>query len=115
MDARRDFRHIDSRSARVILVEAGPRVLAAFSESSSRYAARSLAALGVDLRLGSTVTSCDAEGVVVGGRRIASGTVLWAAGVRASRAGEWLSAETIARAECGSVPISPCPAIRRCS
>ena len=68
----RDFRHIDSRSARVILVEAGPRVLAAFSESSSRYAARSLAALGVDLRLGSTVTSCDAEGVVVGGQRIAS-------------------------------------------
>ena len=90
----RDFRHIDSRSARVILVEAGPRVLATFSESSSRYAARSLAALGVDLRLGNSVTCCDAEGVVVGGQRIASGTVLWAAGVRASRAGEWLGADT---------------------
>jgi NADH dehydrogenase len=90
----RDFRRIDSRSARVILVEAGPRVLAAFSEASSRYAEKSLAALGVELRLGHSVTACDRDGVVAGGERIPSATVLWAAGVRASRAGEWLGADT---------------------
>ena len=90
----RDFRRIDSRSARVILAEAGPRVLAAFSAESSAYALRSLGKLGVEVRLGSPVTVCDADGVELAGERIRSATVLWAAGVRASPAGRWLGAAT---------------------
>lgn len=90
----RDFRRIDPRSARVLLIEAGPRVLSSFSESSSAYALESLTALGVDVRLGHGVTDCDADGVIVDGRRIRSATVLWAAGVRASGAGRWLGAAT---------------------
>lgn len=89
-----DFRRIDSRSARIILVEAGERVLPAFSSKSSDYAEMALARLGVEILLGAPVTECDADGVVVAGQRIPTATVLWAAGVAASPAGEWLSAET---------------------
>ncbi len=90
----RDFRRIDSRSAHVVLVEAGPRILSAFTEASSAYALRSLEKLGVDVRLEHRVSACDAEGVIVNGARLPSATVLWAAGVRASRAGRWLGAAT---------------------
>jgi NADH:ubiquinone reductase (H+-translocating) len=90
----RDFRRIDSRSAHVILIEAGSRVLSSFSEASSTYAHRSLEALGVDVRLGHSVSACDADGVVASGSRVRSATVLWAAGVRASRAGQWVGAAT---------------------
>lgn len=89
-----DFRRIDSRSARVMLVEAGPRVLPAFSEKLSSYAHRALAELGVELMLGKPVTACDADGVIVGDQRIPSSTVLWAAGVSASPANIWLGAES---------------------
>ncbi len=89
-----DFRTIDPRSARVILVEAGPRLLPAFDARLSEKARQSLEGLGVDVRLSATVTDCDAAGVRMGPERIESRTVIWAAGVRASRAGKWLAAET---------------------
>ncbi len=89
-----DFRRIDSRSARIMLVEAGPRVLPAFSEKLSEYARKALGKLGVEVMLGQAVTHCDAAGVVVGGKAIPAATVLWAAGVAASPAGAWLNAET---------------------
>lgn len=90
----RDFRRIDPRAARVVLVEAGPRLLAAFDPRLSARAARALARLGVELRLGAPVTGCDAEGVTVAGQRIPAGMVVWGAGVAASPAGRWLGAET---------------------
>jgi NADH dehydrogenase len=89
-----DFRRIDSRSARIILVEAGPRVLPAFSGQLSDYAQKALQKLGVEVRLGQAVTHCDATGVVVGREHIPAATVLWAAGVAASPAGAWIEAET---------------------
>ena len=87
-----DFRNIDTRKARVVLIEAGPRVLAGFPEDLSAYAQRSLEKLGVEVMLGEAVTECSAEGVVYGGKRLAARTLIWAAGVRASRAAEWLKA-----------------------
>jgi NADH dehydrogenase len=89
-----DFRRIDPRSAKVVLVEAGPRVLAAFAERQSEYAQRALEKLGVEVRMGVAVTGCDAGGVWLGGERIASATVIWAAGVAATPAGRWLAAPT---------------------
>jgi NADH:quinone reductase (non-electrogenic) len=88
----RDFRHIDTRKARVVLIEAGPRVLAGFPDDLSAYAQKSLEQLGVDVMLGEPVTECSADGVVYGGKKLAARTIVWAAGVRASRAAEWLSA-----------------------
>ena len=87
-----DFRNIDTRKARVVLIEAGPRVLAGFPEDLSAYAQRSLEKLGVEVMLGEAVTECSAEGVIYGGKRLAARTLIWAAGVRASRAAEWLKA-----------------------
>ncbi|MFT3734650.1 MAG: NAD(P)/FAD-dependent oxidoreductase [Rhodocyclaceae bacterium] len=88
-----DFRRIDPRQARIILIEASPRVLATFPESLSAAAANSLQKLGVEVRLGKAVTQCDAQGVEVGGERINAATVVWAAGVQASAASSWLSAD----------------------
>src|SRR5689334_1008616 len=87
-----DFRNIDTRKARVVLIEAGPRVLAGFPEDLSAYAQRSLEKLGVEVMLGEAVTECSADGVVYGGKRLGARTLIWAAGVRASRAAEWLKA-----------------------
>jgi NADH dehydrogenase FAD-containing subunit len=87
-----DFRDIHPPEARVILVEAGPRVLPAFPERSSAAAQRALERLGVEVRVGKPVTVCDAEGVVVGGERIEARSILWAAGVAASPAARWLEA-----------------------
>ena len=81
---KREFRRIDPRQARVLLLEAGPRVLSSFPESLSAKAQLQLAKLGVEVRTGSAVTSIDAESVTLGDERIATRTVLWAAGVAAS-------------------------------
>lgn len=89
----RDFRHIDPGRARIILVEAAPRLLLSFPESLSEKARRSLERLGVEVRLGRPVTACDADGVMVGEERIDAATVIWAAGVAASPAARWLKAE----------------------
>ena len=87
---RRDFRHIDTREARVVLVEAGPRILAAFTEDLSAYAERALARLGVEVRTGHAVSQCSADGIELGGEFLPAATILWAAGVAASPAAEWL-------------------------
>src|SRR6201987_562126 len=88
----RDFRRIDTRKAHVVLIEAGPRVLAGFPDDLSAYAQKSLEQLGVEVMLGEPVTECSADGVVYGGKRLEARTIIWAAGVRASRAAEWLDA-----------------------
>jgi NADH dehydrogenase len=87
-----EFRNIDTGGARVVLIEAGPRVLGAFPDDLSDYARRSLEGLGVEVRLGQAVTDCNAEGVALGGEHLAARTILWAAGVRASPAAEWMGA-----------------------
>lgn len=89
----RDFRRVNPRRARILLVEAGPRVLPTFLEEHSRYACRVLEKLGVEVRLGEAVTECDELGVKLGDERIAAGTVIWAAGVRASGVARWLDSD----------------------
>ncbi len=89
-----DFRSIDPRGARIILVEAAPRVLTPFTEKLSGTARRSLEQLGVEVRLGAAVTDCSCEGVLLGSDFIPARTIIWAAGVMASPAGRWLGAET---------------------
>ena len=79
-----DFRHIDPRQARVVLVEAGPRVLPSYTAKSSGHAESELRRRGVEVRTGAAVTGVDASGVNVGTDRIESATILWAAGVAAS-------------------------------
>ena len=104
-----DFRNIDPHQARVILIEANPRVLVGFPESLSRAAQQALERLGVEVRLGKSATICDECGVVIAaapragaragnfgadaGERIEARTILWAAGVAASPAAKWLGAE----------------------
>jgi NADH dehydrogenase len=88
----KDFRHIDTRKARVVLIEAGNRVLAGFPDDLSDYALASLQRLGVEVMFGAPVTDCSADGVVYGGNKLEARTIIWAAGVRASRAAEWLNA-----------------------
>jgi NADH:ubiquinone reductase (H+-translocating) len=85
-----DFRSIDSRCARIILIEAGPRLLAPFAPSLSEAARRSLEHLGVEVRLETAVTDCDCSRVSLGQERIETRTIMWAAGVKASPAAEWL-------------------------
>jgi NADH dehydrogenase len=87
-----DFRNIDTHKTRVVLIEAGARVLAGFPDDLSAYAQRSLADIGVEVILGQAVTECSADGVVFGGKPLQAKTLIWAAGVRASRAAEWLHA-----------------------
>jgi NADH dehydrogenase len=88
----RDFRRIDPRNSRIILIEAGPRLLPTFSEKHSDYARDSLTAMGVDVMTSSPVTHCDAQGVeLANGKRIEAGTIIWAAGVVASGASTWRS------------------------
>jgi NADH dehydrogenase len=89
-----DFRRIDPCMARVILIEAGPRLLPPFPEKLSAKASQALGKLGVEVMLGHAVTACDGEGVVVDGQRIGARTVIWAAGVMASPAAKWLGVES---------------------
>jgi NADH dehydrogenase len=87
-----EFRRIDPSSARVQLIEAGPRVLASFPESLSAKAAAQLSGLGVELLTGAPVQRIDADGYERAGERVAARTVLWAAGVAASPLGRLLGA-----------------------
>ncbi|OEC98079.1 MULTISPECIES: NAD(P)/FAD-dependent oxidoreductase [unclassified Rhizobium] len=86
----KEFRNIDTRKAKIILVEAGPRVLPAFAQELSDYAHKELELLGVDVRFGRPVTSCTAEGVTIGDAFVPCRTIVWAAGVEASPAAKWL-------------------------
>jgi len=88
----RDFRHFDPRSARVILLEAGPSVLAAFPAQLRDAARRDLERIGVEVRTSTPVTRIAAGQVDAGGEAIAAGTILWAAGVAASPLGRSLGA-----------------------
>jgi NADH:ubiquinone reductase (H+-translocating) len=99
-----DFRSIDPRCARIILIEAGPRLLAPFDPALSEAARRSLEQLGVEVRLGSGVTDCDCSGVSLGEERLQTRTIVWAAGVKASPAAEWLAAD---RDRAGRVKVAP--------
>lgn len=85
-----EFRHIDPASARVRLVEAGPRVLAAFPEDLSAQAKRQLEKLGVEVSLGTPVKDITADGYVLGDAFVPAKTVVWAAGVAASPLGAML-------------------------
>lgn len=89
-----EFRRIDTRRARVVLVEAGPRILPAFSDDLSAYALRELDKLGVEVRTGTPVTDCTDFGVMIGDEFLPSRTLVWAAGVQASPAAGWLGIES---------------------
>ena len=91
---KRDFRRVDPRSARIILLDAGQRPLGTFAPELSRAALNRLRKLGVEVMLGKAVELIDGEGVIVAGERIASKTVIWTAGVAPSPAGKWLNVET---------------------
>ena len=89
-----EFRRIDPASARIVLVDAGPRILAAYSETLARKTQHYLTRMGVEIRTGARVEHVDEDGVVVNGERVRSRCVFWTAGVDASPAGTWLGAET---------------------
>jgi NADH:quinone reductase (non-electrogenic) len=100
-----DFRRIDPTRTRILLIEAGDRVLASFPPELSEKAVRQLEGLGVEVMLRNAVTACDAEGLTLsGGERILTSSIVWAAGVMASPAAKWLG-EASDRA--GRVPIGP--------
>ncbi|MBU3028648.1 NAD(P)/FAD-dependent oxidoreductase [Paracoccus marinaquae] len=88
-----EFRHIDTRKSRIMLIEAGPRILSAFPQGLSDYAAHSLGRHGVEVRTGIPVTAVSEDGIVLGDQPIPARTVIWAAGVQASPAAEWLGVE----------------------
>jgi NADH dehydrogenase len=88
-----DFRRIDPRQSRILLIEAGPRILPAFPPKLSDYARQALERAGVEIRTSAPVTRCDDHGVALGEERIEAATVIWAAGVAASPAAQWLGAE----------------------
>lgn len=107
-----DFRNIDLRKARIVLVQSGPRLLPAFSERHSAYAARALEGQGVEVRLGARVTDVDATGVTVGDERIEAATVLWCTGVEGAPVARTLGANvepngTVAVLDDFSVPGHP--------
>ncbi len=87
-----DFRRIDPRAARIVLIEAGPRLLPTFTEDQSDYAQAALIRGGVEIKTGTRVIQCDANGVDTDSGRIDAGTMIWAAGVMASPAARWLGA-----------------------
>ncbi len=89
----RDFRRIDPKLARIVLVEAGPRILPMFSPALASRAARDLEALGVQVWTESLVTDLDATGVSIGSERVEARTILWAAGVEASPLNRQLGGE----------------------
>jgi NADH dehydrogenase len=99
-----DFRSIDPRDARILLIEAGPRLLPAMAESLSLKARRSLEKLGVEVRLGQAVTDCTAAGLRIGQEQVPARTLVWAAGVAASPAAKWLGAD---RDRAGRVKVEP--------
>lgn len=90
---RGEFRNIDPSEAKVVLFEAGDRILSAFKPELSDYAKRALEKLGVTIQLGHPVTSCTADGITYDSKFLPAKTIIWAAGVAASPAAQWLGAE----------------------
>ena len=101
---RHDFRHIRPEDARVVLIEAGPRVLPNFAPAMSAYADKALGELGVEVSLGKAVTAVHADSVEYGGATLKAGTIIWAAGVLASPAAKWLG---VAADRAGRVKVNP--------
>ncbi|WP_236033442.1 NAD(P)/FAD-dependent oxidoreductase [Belnapia mucosa] len=100
----REFRQVDPAMARIVLIEAGPRILPTLPEELSRVALRSLERMGVQVLTGTRVTRCTADGVECGEERIGASTIVWAAGVVASPAGAWIGAE---RDRAGRIQVGP--------
>jgi NADH dehydrogenase/putative oxidoreductase len=100
----KEFRRFDPATARILLVQAGPRLLPTFPEALSAETRRALENLGVEVLLESRVEAIDEAGVRVGGKRIPARTVLWAAGVVASPAARWLGVEAD---NAGRVKVAP--------
>lgn len=88
----RDFRRIDPRAARVILVEAGPRLLTAFPESLSAYTLKALTEIGVEVRLNTKVEAIEAEAVLTAAGRIDCSVIVWGAGIKAAAGAAWVGA-----------------------
>jgi NADH dehydrogenase len=99
-----EFRNINPRSARVILVEGGERLLGQFPEELAQYAQRTLEQLGVEIWLKRRVTGMDEEGVQVDGEAVPAGTIVWGAGVTATPAAQWLG---ISADRGGRIPVNP--------
>jgi NADH dehydrogenase len=104
MALKRDFRHIDPRSARILLYEAQPRLLATYPQNLSLDAQRHLESLGVELHTNTRVTAIDSSGIVAGGQTIPTATVIWGAGVIASPAALWLG---VASDASGRINVNP--------
>jgi len=101
---RGNFRRIDPAKTSIVLLEGGNRILPTFAESLSRKAARRLEKLGVKVLTGTKVENVDEQGVIAGGKRIASATVLWTAGVTASPVVRTLGVPTD---RSGRLPVDP--------
>ncbi len=99
----RDFRHIDPGTARIILVEAGPRVLSEFPSQLAEFARRSLEHMGVEVLTGTPIEAIGANGVTANGQYIEAANVLWCAGVVATPVAQWLG---IAAARGGRVAVA---------
>jgi NADH dehydrogenase len=89
---RNDFRRIDPRQSRIVLIEAAGRLLTSFPETLAKYAERTLIQMGVEVLTSNLVTHCDGQGVTTDRQRIEAATLIWAAGVISSPAAEWLNA-----------------------
>jgi len=100
----RDFHHIDPSKARILLIEAAPRILGPFPEDLSAYAENALRKLGVTMLTGRPVEDVNERGITLGGEFIPTATVVWAAGVAASPVGQWLHVDTD---RSGRVPVAP--------
>jgi NADH dehydrogenase len=100
----RDFRHINPQTAHIVLVEAGPRVLAGFPEKLAAFARSSLERMGVEVLLGTAIEAIDRDGVVAKGERIEAANVIWCAGVEASPVANWLG---VSAGKGGRVRVGP--------
>ncbi len=100
----RDFRHINPHTARILLVEAGPRVLSGFPERFAVFTRHSLERMGIEVLLDTPIEAIDEHGVVARGKRIEAANVVWCAGVEASPVAQWLSAPS---AKGGRVKVAP--------
>jgi NADH dehydrogenase len=105
----REFRRIDRGTARILLIEAGARILPALPDRLSAYAATALERMGVEVLVGLPVTDCNARGVAIGGRQVEAATIIWAAGVVASPVAGWLGAE---HDKAGRVQVEPDLSVR---
>lgn len=99
-----DFRRIDTKSARVILIEAGPTLLSSFPPALQNYAASALMRMGVEVQLNTKVESIEEGVVTAGGRRILCANAIWGAGIRAAPGATWLGVKTDRQ---GRIPVQP--------